>query len=86
MYYVYILHSLKNNSLYIGFTTNLVKRIKKHNKGENKATKPFVPYKLIHYEGYVDKRDAKAREIYLKSGWGRRSINIMLKYYINKGR
>ncbi|PJE67268.1 excinuclease ABC subunit C, partial [Candidatus Shapirobacteria bacterium CG10_big_fil_rev_8_21_14_0_10_40_9] len=30
MYYVYVLHSLKDNKFYTGFTPNLKKRIKKH--------------------------------------------------------
>jgi len=83
MYYVYILQSQKNNSLYIGYTTDLRKRFKKHNSGANKATRPFRPYKLIYYEAFLDAKDAKAREIFLKSGWGRRSIKKMLKFYFN---
>ncbi|MBI4137994.1 MAG: GIY-YIG nuclease family protein [Candidatus Wildermuthbacteria bacterium] len=47
MYYVYILQSLKNNSLYIGYTADLKKRFKEHNNGESLATRPFRPYKLI---------------------------------------
>ena len=81
-YYVYILKSLKNNSLYIGYTTNLKSRLKKHNSGENKATKPFVPYKLIFYEAFLDKIDAKNREKYLKSGYGRRTIKTILSKYL----
>ncbi|MBU1071359.1 GIY-YIG nuclease family protein, partial [Patescibacteria group bacterium] len=33
-YYVYILKSFKNNSLYIGYTSNLKKRFKSHNLGQ----------------------------------------------------
>lgn len=67
-YYTYILQSLKNKGLYIGFTSDLKTRIKKHNSGQNKSTKPFVPYKLIYYEAFLTKTDAKRREVYLKSG------------------
>jgi len=49
-YYVYILQSQKNNSLYIGCTTDLRNRVKEHNLGESKATKPLRPYKLIFME------------------------------------
>jgi len=83
MYYVYILQSQKNNSLYIGYTIDLKKRFKKHNTGENKATRPFRPYELIYYEALLNIKDAKARERFLKSGWGRRSIKKVLKFYFN---
>jgi len=79
--YVYVLKSLKDSSLYIGFTTNLKKRFESHNKGLNQATKPHIPYKLIHFEGFLNIDDAKRREVYLKSGWGLKSIKIMLQRY-----
>ena len=83
-YYVYILQSLKNNSLYIGYTSDLKKRFTEHNSGLSQATKPFVPYKLIFYEAFLDRTDAKNRETYLKSGYGRKSIEKLLKRYLNK--
>ncbi|MDP4007226.1 MAG: GIY-YIG nuclease family protein [bacterium] len=83
-YYVYILESLKNRSLYIGYTTDLKKRFAEHNNGESLAAKPFRPYKLIFYEAFINKKDAKAREEYLKSGWGFRSIKKMLKGYLKQ--
>ena len=82
-YYVYILQSSQNDSFYIGYTTDLKKRLKSHNGGENAATKPFVPYKLIFYEAFLNRVDAKSREEYLKSGYGRRSINTLLKKHLS---
>lgn len=81
-YYIYILESQKNDSLYIGYTTDLRKRFKQHNKGESLATKPFRPYKLIFYEAFLNRIDAKHREEYLKSGWGNRSVKKLLKRYL----
>ena len=81
-YYVYILQSLKNNSFYIGYTSDLKERFKKHNSGENKATKPFTPYKLIFYEAFLNRVDAKNREEYLKGGYGRKTIRTMLNKYL----
>lgn len=83
-HYVYILQSLKKNSLYIGYTTNIEKRLADHNQGKSKSTKLFKPWKLIHFEMYLNKKDALHREKYLKSGWGKRSINKMLKFYFDK--
>ncbi len=39
MYYVYILKSLKDESLYIGYSANLKKRISDHENGLSKSTK-----------------------------------------------
>jgi putative endonuclease len=80
-YYVYILQSLKDNSLYIGYTSDLKRRFKQHNNGESSATKPFRPYKLIFYEAFLNRIDAKNREVYLKSGYGRKTINKLLVKY-----
>ncbi|MBI5619477.1 GIY-YIG nuclease family protein [Candidatus Gottesmanbacteria bacterium] len=81
-YCVYILQSQKDDSFYIGYTNDLIKRFKQHNSGENQATKPFLPYKLIFYEAFLNRIDAKNREIYLKSGYGRKTINGLLKKYL----
>ena len=82
MYFVYILQNENGNRFYTGFTENIDKRLKDHNGGKSLATKSFRPYKLIHYEAFLEKRDAKSREKFLKSGWGRRSIKKMLKFYL----
>jgi putative endonuclease len=79
MYYVYILRSEKDKSLYIGYTSNLKQRFDEHNAGKSPATKPFRPYKLIFYEAFLNRIDAKNREVYLKSGWGWRTIKKLLK-------
>jgi len=61
--------------LYIGYISNLKERFQRHNSGLNKVTKPHIPYKLIYFEGFINRIDAKRREVYLKSGWGLRSIH-----------
>ena len=83
MYYVYILQSQKDKQLYIGYSTDLKKRVESHNSGKNSATKPFRPYKIIFYEAFLNGVDAKHREEYLKSGFGRRSIKKMLARYFS---
>jgi putative endonuclease len=83
-YYVYILQSLKNNSFYIGYSSDLKKRFIERNSGKSKSTKSFIPYKLIFYEAFSNRIDAKNREIYLKSGYGRKTIEKLLKSYLIK--
>lgn len=82
-YYVYLLQSQKDQSFYVGYTIDLIKRLKQHNNGESKATKPFRPYKLIFYEAFLDRIDAKNREIYLKGGYGKKTIGGMLRKYLD---
>ena len=66
MYQVYILKSIKDKKLYIGYTHNLIKRIKEHNSKLNTSTKSLSPLKLIYYEAYYDRQDAIKRESNLK--------------------
>jgi putative endonuclease len=78
-YYVYVLCSLKDKGLYIGFTINLKKRLTEHAKGLSKATKLRRPFLLIHYEYFIKKADAKTREKFLKIGFGRKQLKQALK-------
>ncbi|OGY46738.1 MAG: excinuclease ABC subunit C [Candidatus Buchananbacteria bacterium RIFCSPLOWO2_01_FULL_46_12] len=81
MFYNYVLQSLKNKMLYIGYTTNLEKRFKEHNDGLNQSTKPYRPWKLIYYEACLNEKDAKRREGYLKKTQGQRLLKRRLKEY-----
>ena len=78
-FYIYILYSVSDKGFYIGFTSDLKLRLVKHAKGQVAATKFRRPFKLIHYEYFIDKEDAMAREEYLKSGYGRKNLKEMLK-------
>lgn len=71
MYYVYILHCA-DGKLYTGYSLDLKKRIKKHQKGFVISTKRRLPIKLIHYEAFIEQKDAKQRELYLKGGNGKK--------------
>jgi predicted GIY-YIG superfamily endonuclease len=78
-FYVYILYSLHDGGFYIGFTTNLKQRLITHAQGKVTSTRIRRPLKLIHYEYFINEEDAKAREEFLKSGYGRRNLKEMLK-------
>lgn len=81
MYYVYVLQSGKDHGLYIGFSLDLVSRIRAHNAGESRSTMARCPLKLIYYEAYLMESDALGRERFLKSGAGRRYIDKQLCNY-----
>lgn len=78
-YYVYVLQSKYDKGLYIGYTTNLKERLTRHSQGRVPATHLRVPFTLIHYEYFVNMKDAKAREEFLKSGYGREQLHQFLK-------
>ncbi len=64
MYYVYVLKWKRNNKLYIGYTNDLQRRLKEHQKEEG--------FQLIYYEAYQSVNLARQREIKLKhygSAW-----------------
>ena len=82
MFYAYILKSKKSGRLYTGYTEDLRKRLKEHNRGESTYTKHRGPYELIYYEACLNKEDAKAREKYLKTGKGKRYIKYRLRRYL----
>lgn len=71
MFYTYVLKSIKDGQLYIGWTDDLKQRFKSHNKGLVDATKSRIPFDLVYYEACIDKEKAIAREKYFKSGFGR---------------
>jgi putative endonuclease len=72
VFYVYVLHSVKDNGLYIGYSTDLRKRLTAHGSGDAFATSYRGPWKLIYYEAYIQEADALGREKYLKSGSGKK--------------
>jgi len=78
MYYVYILNC-SDKMLYVGYTENLQVRYKEHNNRKVISTKQRLPAKLIYYGCFISKKDAKSREIYLKSGSGREQLGNILK-------
>ncbi|MFA6006300.1 MAG: GIY-YIG nuclease family protein [Candidatus Paceibacterota bacterium] len=85
MYYVYFLKSLKNNSRYIGSTSDLKERVKRHNAGfGGRYSSINKPFKLVYYEAYLDKRDALAAEKFYKTGFGREAIKSRLKFSVEK--
>jgi putative endonuclease len=84
MFYVYVLHSESDLGLYIGFSTDLRRRLAEHRQGKAFATAFRRPWRLIYYEAYVEEADALGRERYLKSGGGRRLLKSQLKHYVAK--
>lgn len=83
LYYVYILWTARR-SFYIGFSDNLRERLQKHTKGEVRSTRYRRPVRLLYYEGFINEQDAKAREEFLKSGYGRQQWTKMLQHTLQE--
>ena len=69
--YVYILASRKNGTLYVGVTSDLIKRIYEHKQNIiNGFTKKYSVHTLVYYEIHDDVREAITREKQIKK-WNR---------------
>ncbi len=69
--------------MYVGCTSNLIKRLKAHNAGIVSSTKQRVPLVLIHRELYKSKAEAFNRERFLKSLWAGRFKRKVLEKYLD---
>ena len=70
-YFVYILASRKNGTLYIGITNDLIKRVYQHkNNLADGFTKKYNVHSLVYYEIHNDVCNAITREKQLKK-WNR---------------
>lgn len=84
MYCVYVLYNKKLEKRYIGFTSDLRKRIKTHNDGKVSFTSKGVPWQLVYYEAFCNKSDAQEEERFLKSGKGRECLKHLFKNFVGK--
>jgi len=83
MFYVYIL-LCADSKLYIGYSKDIKTRLKDHSRGRVPSTKYRLPFTVICIECFNDQVDAKAREVYLKSGGGHQQLKHRHKNHFNK--
>ncbi len=84
-YFVYVLKSKSVDRFYTGFTENLSKRIKEHNYGKVKSTKAYLPYELVYYETFENKTEARKRELFFKTGIGRKIVKELITNFQRRG-
>jgi putative endonuclease len=66
-YYVYMLKSLEKKTVtYVGYTSDIKKRIKLHNLGKGAKFTRGRKWKLIYKEKFNSKKEAISREYYIK--------------------
>ena len=78
-YYVYIMSSISNYTIYTGVTNNLVRRVYEHRTGADPDgfTTKYAVKKLVYYESTRDVLSAIEREKQIKS-WSRKKKNTLI--------
>ena len=77
MFTVYAISSITRKYRYIGLSSQPEVRIARHNKAQNKTTKPYAPFRLIHTKDFKTRIEARRYEKYLKSGMGREYLDAL---------
>ena len=79
-YYIYILASATNYSVYIGVTSDLIRRVYEHRTHADPGsfTAQYNIHKLVYFEQTSDIRTALEREKQLK-GWRRAKKNALIE-------
>ena len=83
-FYVYVLISLNSNKIYtyVGYTSNLEKRLKLHNSSKGAKFTRGRLWKIIYKKGYKNKTLALKNEYKLKKD---RKKRLLIKLnYLNK--
>ncbi|MCF8242496.1 MAG: GIY-YIG nuclease family protein [Melioribacteraceae bacterium] len=83
-YNLYILYSENHKRTYTGQTNNLRDRLKRHNLGKVKSTKPYIPWELIYTEIHATRSEVIKREKWIKTPSGREEIRRILTEYLKK--
>ncbi len=78
MFYVYIIYSAVKDVYYKGFTTDLEKRLLKHNSGESNYTSSVSDWVLVYSKEFETKTEALKEEKRLKR-LNRLSIESLIK-------
>ena len=78
-YYVYIMASKRNGTLYVGITSDLVQRVWQHKHGKNKGfTSKYKVNQLVYYEEHNDVMEAIKREKNIQA-WKRKWKLILIE-------
>jgi putative endonuclease len=80
-YFVDILESFKDHTHYVGSTHNLNDRLKRHNEGRVKYTRPRRPWKLVYFEKHPNRSSAVKRETAIKAHKRKGFIEALIKNF-----
>ena len=78
-YYTYAIYSETFDKIYIGYSSDVEKRVQSHNSKINHGwTSKYQPWKLVYTEEFTTKIEAMTREKQLKSANGREFIRNLI--------
>ena len=75
---VYALKSQTVDWIYVGFTSDIERRLNEHNSKKSKSTKAYAPFELVYSEIVETRAMARFREKQLKTSAGKRFIRSLL--------
>ena len=78
MYEVYVLED-DDKKLYKGVTNDINRRLDEHRRGKTRTTRRMNNIRVIYTEEYKTFKEARKREVYLKTAAGRRFLKNKLK-------
>jgi len=76
-YWVYVLQSEATGRYYVGQTSDLADRLRRHNAGRTKANRGRGPWRLVYSEEHSSRQAAVARERQIKARKSRAYIEIL---------
>ena len=84
--YIYILTNKKHTVLYTGVTSNLTNRLYEHRNGlyQKSFTSRYNVTKLVYYEGFIQIKEAIAREKQIKAGSRQKKLDLINGFNSNR--
>jgi putative endonuclease len=79
MHFVYIIYSQKLDKYYIGFSSDVEDRLRKHNRRSKGFSSLGRPWMLIYTKRFETKKEVMVREKQLKSWKNRERIESLFK-------
>ncbi|MBW1725214.1 MAG: GIY-YIG nuclease family protein, partial [Deltaproteobacteria bacterium] len=74
---LYVLKVIRAGKRYVGITNDLSRRLSEHRSGHSKAGQIIGKFTVIHTESFTDHKSARLREKFLKSGKGRKWLDML---------
>lgn len=84
-YFVYVLKSESDGSLYIGKTNNLTRRLKEHNSGRTLSIRRKIPFTLLEYHECINEKESRILEKEFKKGYKREMLRKKYKLWRSAG-
>ena len=83
MYYMYVLKSVESEDYYVGYSSDLRKRVDQHKARQSRFGKQHREIELIYYEAYLTEKSARNREQKLKRN--RRMKQLLIERLSGQG-